>query len=170
MWLAIVAFGIQFLVVKELSDPAGARLLLGFSHLLLVLCVLRNRRLLGFQIIAVGLVLNLLVIYSNGGFMPVEPEAVRSVGLADDSTGLVPGERFGAKNVLVERTETRLFFLSDRIPTKWPRPLLYSLGDVVLAGGLVLTFGIVASRLTLPWRPRVGSRHRRRRDVRLPAG
>ena len=167
MWLAILAFGIQFLGVKELSAPAGAKLLLGLSYLLLALCVLRNRRLRGFQIIAVGLVLNLLVIYSNGGFMPAEPEAVRSIGLADASTELVPGERFGAKNVLVERDDTRLYLLSDRIPTKWPRPLLYSVGDAVLVGGLVLTLGMVALGVMPRWRPRLGPQRRHGRAVRF---
>ena len=106
MWVAVLAFGLQFLVVKELSHPVGARVLLGISHSLLVLCVLRNWRLFSFRALGVGLALNLLVIYSNGGLMPVAPEAVQRIGIADSAGALGTGQRIGAKNVLLDPQDT----------------------------------------------------------------
>ena len=144
MWLAILAFGLQFLIVKELSDPVSAKLVLGVSHVLLGLCVVRNWRRLGFLIIGIGLALNLVVIYANGGLMPVAPEAVWTMRLADSPDDLRTGERIGAKNVLLAPDDTRFYALSDRIPTTTPRPRLYSVGDAVIAGGLVLAIGEVA--------------------------
>lgn len=76
--------------------------------------------------------------------MPVAPDAVRTMGFADSSDDLRTGERIGAKNVLLAPGDTRFYVLSDRIPTTKPRPRLYSVGDAVIAGGLVLAIGEVA--------------------------
>lgn len=143
-WLAVSAFAIQFFVVKELSDPLGAKLLLGLSYAFIAACVLLNWRLVSFRVIGLGLALNVLAIYSNGGFMPIDPEAVRSVSLDYSSAELLEGARFGAKNILLDPAYTRFYALSDMIPTTFPRPMLYSVGDVVLAAGFALAVTSVA--------------------------
>ena len=88
-------------------------------------------------IVAFGLILNLVVIYGNGGLMPIAPEAVRAMELSSHELRI--GERFGAKNVLLHPEDTRFYGLSDRFQATLPRPMLYSAGDVVLLLGLILT-------------------------------
>ena len=146
LWLAIVAFGLQFFVIREIGDTLSAKVLLGASHLLLVYCIALNWRLWGFRVIGVGLALNLLVTYANGGLMPVAPEGIQAIRLADQSEQMRVGERFGAKSVLLHAEDTRFYALSDRFQTAMPRPMLYSLGDAVLAGGLIVAIGTTVGR------------------------
>lgn len=137
LWLAIVAIGLQYFVVRELGDPLWAKAVLGASHVLLIVVVAWNWRLVSMWIVALGLILNLVVIYGNGGLMPIAPEAVRAMELSSHELSI--GERFGVKNVLLHPEDTRLYGLSDRFKTTLPRPMLYSAGDVVLLLGLMLT-------------------------------
>jgi len=140
----MLAIAIQFFVIKELSDPVGAKLLLGLTYAFVGMCVLLNWRLVSFRVIGLGLALNVLVIYANGGFMPIDPEAVRSVSLEYSSVELAEGARFGAKNILLDPAHTRFYILSDMIPTTLFRSMLYSVGDVVLAVGLALAVAGIA--------------------------
>ncbi len=137
LWLAIVAIGLQYFVVRELGDPFWAKAVLGASHVLLIVVVAWNWRLLSMWIVALGLLLNLVVIYGNGGLMPIAPEAVKAMELSSHELRI--GERFGAKSVLLHPEDTLFYGLSDRFQTTFPRPMLYSLGDVVLLLGLMLT-------------------------------
>ncbi len=137
LWLAVVAIGLQYFVVRELGDPLWAKAVLGASHVLLIVVVGWNWRPMSMWIVAFGLILNLVVIYGNGGLMPIAPEAVEAMELS--SHELIVGERFGIKNVLLYPEGTLFYELSDRFQTVFPRPMLYSAGDVVLLLGLILT-------------------------------
>jgi hypothetical protein len=50
---------------------------------------------------------------------------------------MVPGDRFGLKDVLLLRQETRLEILSDRfLPPAWsPYQVAFSLGDICIGAG-----------------------------------
>ena len=149
LWLAILAFGLQYLVVREVSDPFIAKAVLAVSHLLLILVIIRNWRLLVIWLVGLGLLLNLLPTYSNGGLMPIAPDAITEAGLGNDLYEPSLSSRFGAKNVVLEPDETSFYHLSDRFPIKFPRPMLYSIGDVVLVSGLMLMlYGVLWHGLT----------------------
>lgn len=147
--LTILAFGLQHLLVREVSDPFIAKAVLGVSYLLLCLFIIRNWRMLIVWVVGLGLLLNLLPIYSNGGLMPIAPDAIREAGLSNDQHEPALSSRFGVKNVVLEPDDTMFYQLSDRFPTNFPRPMLYSIGDVVLICGLLLMlYGVIWHGLT----------------------
>ncbi len=78
----------------------------------------------GMKIFGVGTLLNFIVIFFNGGAMPVSPQAIAIVGL---------GEPRGTHSLL--GAETRLWFLADVIPVKWP-PQVLSVGDLLIVVGI----------------------------------
>ncbi len=120
--------------------PASATLplsLLGF-----LVFVWLNRSLPGMPILLIGLVLNLLVISSNGGWMPISPETASHLPGGSSPESAVLGRRFGQKDVLLLPEDTRLEFLSDRflIPAWVHFPTAFSLGDVLIAVGAFWLF------------------------------
>lgn len=134
-WLLVVGFGLQGLVNVAaarwgLPDlPATA--LLVVSHLLVLGWIVLNRYRPGMVLIFVGLALNAAVITANGG-MPVDPDAI-------DSAGLRPVEQLEGKHTLMN-DGTRLPYLADIIPMP-PLRTIISIGDIVLAAGLIPLIG-----------------------------
>ena len=105
------------------------------SAALVTVFVARNRALPGMTLVALGFLLNALVVTANGA-MPVEQEAADRVGIS--TIGLY--ENVDAKHELAD-SETRLRPLADVIPVPLPGPLargsnVVSVGDVVLAAGI----------------------------------
>jgi hypothetical protein len=150
-WLAILAFLPQFLIFYlpatrwQVADGwAAAGLILSLA-LLLVFCWF-NRHLSGAWLLALGLILNLLVMAANGGFMPISPQTAARLVPADHLAALANGSRFGAKDILLTPGQTHLVWLSDLFlpPKGFSYQVAFSLGDVVIAAGafwLTLTQG-----------------------------
>lgn len=89
----------------------------------------------------VGLASNLVAMAANGGYMPVTPEALARAGLSQlAAQGSVGSPILGAKDILLLREETRLWWLSDILVVPGPAPLraILSVGDVLLALGVVI--------------------------------
>lgn len=142
-WLAIVAFLPQFLVFylpttrDRVQDVWVSVSLITSDALFLVFCWL-NRHLAGIWLLAAGTALNLLVIASNGGFMPISPQTASHL-ISPALLETVPiGGRFGAgKDILLLPEQTRLVGLSDRflLPDWFPYHVAFSLGDILIACG-----------------------------------
>ena len=118
-------------------NPAG--FILPFSYLVLLAVVWVNRRIPGMVLIGLGLVLNLAVILANGGYMPVTPEVLQSIGHGDHVAAMEPGARVdSSKDIVLPREQTRLWVLSDifPLPPPFPIPSAFSLGDVLAAAGI----------------------------------
>ena len=83
------------------------------------------------RLVAVGVVLNFLVILANGGLMPVSAAAISRAELEDMDLYVT--------HTYVEE-DTPLWFLADIIPVPPPYPhnRVVSIGDIILAGGLFL--------------------------------
>ena len=150
-WLVILAFLPQFLAIyltptrAHTPDKLAAIGVIVSQVLLLVFCWL-NRRLAGVWLLALGLAFNLLVIASNGGFMPISPETASRLISPESLQTLQPGSRFGWKDILLFQENTRLIFLSDRLlpPKGFPYQIAFSIGDVVIGAGafwLMMTQG-----------------------------
>jgi hypothetical protein len=145
-WVALLSLALQFGVV-HLPPSAhdgfwGARawMLLG-SYGLLVGVILANRRLPGVPIIGLGLLLNYAVIFANGGYMPVSPDALERAGLTHLMTSSEAGARItAAKDVLLHREQTILWVLSDIFSLPPPIRVVFSIGDVFLALGALWFF------------------------------
>jgi len=138
-WIALIALALQILMVY--GPVAGLGWLMLASYGLLVLVIGLNWRLPGMPLVGAGLALNLAVMAVNGGFMPIAPETLSRAGLEHLAASLETGTYVtNAKDVLLPREATRLWWLSDILVVPLPSPLkaVLSVGDLVLAIGAVI--------------------------------
>jgi hypothetical protein len=144
-WLALLAICLQLPLLRAPMVPSGnlgvEMVLFVGSLLLLLVFVWRNRRLAGVLILGVGVVCNLLVIMANGGFMPITPETLVEINPGSTVEQWPEGVHYGnSKDVIRERENTELWALSDILvsPLAFPVPIAFSLGDLVIAVGIVV--------------------------------
>lgn len=132
-WLLFLGLGLQLAVDLAagrglLADASALGLtLLIVSQVLVVGWLLLHRELPGVWLVALGLALNAVVIAANGA-MPVDPNAVRALGLGELEVPL------GKHTLLTD--DTRLPWLADVIPIP-PLRSIVSVGDLVIAVGLI---------------------------------
>lgn len=140
-WLVLVALVTQAVVIYVGFGELGVirRFIFPSSYVLLLAFIVLNWRRVGFVVVGVGVVLNLLAIVTNGGLMPVSPAAMERAGLQDELVGVDSGDPLPlSKNVLLDESDTNFQWLSDRIPWDSPGPVpLLSVGDIVVVIGLV---------------------------------
>jgi hypothetical protein len=142
-WLACVAFLPQFVAVylpitRNLFSDWLVAFLLTTSQILLLVFAWVNRRMFGMLILLCGAALNLAVMTTNGGFMPISPQTAGRLVSQDVLQDFPPGSRLGVKDILLRPEDTRLEFLSDRfLPPAWlPYQVAFSFGDVFIAFGI----------------------------------
>jgi hypothetical protein len=146
-WLALAGLGVQVVIVSLL--PHGSRLLHEGAHVLsyalLGGCAWANRRVPGVALIALGGLLNFIVIVANGGVMPANPALI----VAAAQRG---GHGFVNSGVVAD---PRLSFLGDVIatPRSWPMANVYSVGDLVIVLGVVVLLHRVSGSRLLGRRP-----------------
>lgn len=115
--------------------------LLLLSQLLVIAFLIANRQLPGTWLIAGGLLLNAVVIAANQA-MPVDPAAIRAIGM--EGATVPPG-----KHTLMTEA-TRLPWLADIIPVP-PLRSIISVGDLVLGAGVVpLTHALMTPETERP--------------------
>jgi len=143
-WLVLVAVAPQLLIF-QIPYTAGwfsdtwASAVLVISQLLLLGFVWFNRDLVGFRILGLGLILNLLVIILNGSLMPLAPETAQALYPEVSPSVWQIGSRPGmSKNILLLYEDTRLAFLSDSIllPAWFPWTRALSPGDLLIVLGV----------------------------------
>jgi len=127
-----------FAPTRRLLPDWLASLVLLTSLILFLGFAWRNRRLPGMPILLAGLLLNLIVIAANGGWMPIAPETASRLIGSDVLQHLSLGARFGQKDILLAAESTRLGFLTDRflLPAWFPYRAAFSLGDAVVGLGI----------------------------------
>ena len=99
-----------------------------------------NRRIVGIELVLLGLLLNAVVILANGGAMPVSADALRLVGRYDYALQLRDEGPLG--HVELATADTVLRPLADIIPLS-PVPLFQtvaSVGDLLIAAGMLIIF------------------------------
>lgn len=132
------------------AGPVGVTVLI-VSQLLVIAWLALNRQFRGVGLVALGLLLNAVVMTANGA-MPVDPGAIRALGLGE--LEVPPGKH----TLLTE--DTRLPWLADVLPLP-PLRSIVSVGDLVLGAGLLpLTHALMS------WRPEHERRGGGRRGVR----
>ena len=142
------------LVLQSAPIPVGSAERSGFaaaalvsSYVLLLAVVAVNRRVPGAALMAAGLTMNLAVVALNGG-MPVGQEAIRAAG----ANGVIVIED-GAKHHLMSNADV-LRPLADVVPVPPPFGAVFSIGDILLYGGLAWwCFAVTRGRFRVNIRP-----------------
>lgn len=135
--LAVLGLGLQLLIRSGLpgrweSIAALTPLLhiISFGPLLWFILLNRNRR--GLLLMGLGLLLNLIVIAANRGFMPVNLSGL-AAHLQEHLLGGAGSPLHAAMTA-----ETILPLLGDQLRIAYGRPRIVSIGDLLLALGLVV--------------------------------
>lgn len=162
--VAAAAVGILLLqqLTVRLVEPSGAALLprtaiIYVTTAALVVLVLHFRRLAGCWLVSLGVACNLLAMTANSGSMPIafEDLAGHSIGrLAPVTENQIGDQLPQSKDILLRRADVNLAFFSDHHLVDLPvyGENIYSIGDFVLFGGLVLAAGQAAIGPFLPRR------------------
>jgi hypothetical protein len=133
-WAPLAVIGLLVQVV--LFTPIGGRLagveptLYVASTAAVFVAVIRNVRLIGMPIVAVGALSNLVAITLNGGAMPADPNALATAGLAG------PGPN--TNSVVLANPVLRPLTDIFAIPAGVPLANVFSVGDVLIGLGIVV--------------------------------
>jgi hypothetical protein len=142
IWLVFVAFLPQYIVtylpVRENLPIRISGLCLIVSQLLLFVFAMLNRNHQGMKILMIGTMLNFLVMAANGGFMPISPQTASRLVAPDFLSTVLPGSRFGPKDILLSPGHIHFEWLADRfLPPLWSSyQVAFSLGDIFIAAGV----------------------------------
>jgi len=138
----VLAFLVEFTAVYMASKGVGfflenIILIHGLSYLLLFAGIYFNRSIPAFKIVFIGIFLNFIVIMANGGQMPVSGEAMAGVGLMDNMINIRDGKII--THTLINN-HTVFKYLGDIfvLPKPYPRPKIFSIGDVFMALGIFI--------------------------------
>jgi hypothetical protein len=137
-WLAIAGLLVQVVlfsgaVDSVVSDGLGAVIYVTSTAAVLV-AVLRNLRLPGMVLVALGALSNLAAIVANGGVMPTTAAALAAAGL--DPTDGFSNSAIVADPALAPLTD--IFAL----PPWLPAANVFSIGDVLLGVGVAVVIAI----------------------------
>ncbi len=120
----------RFLFYKLTGD-----IWLTVTYLVLAFAIWANRKIEGFTLIGLGILLNFIVIMANGGRMPVSSDAIDFIGLSH----LIPTMEEGlSKHVLMD-SSTHFSWLGDIFPLKPPysfKRVVVSIGDILVTVGV----------------------------------
>jgi len=140
LWLVFAGLVIQLLIFPT---PWWSPIITGdityyhyASYILVAIFFVLNWRMLTLWVMALGMILNAVIITANGGLMPVSLEALECSGHGD-IVGIIEEKGIYANVILMDET-TKLNFLGDWIcvPAWIPGASAISIGDIVLMIGL----------------------------------
>ena len=138
-YLLLVAASIQILssIIKKLGFEFENIFfyLHIFSYILMMACLLLNLKKNSMKIFLIGLILNFIVIFANGGKMPVSLNGIKGI---NDNIGIeLPIGDFDIKHIGVTQ-DTKLVYLADiiLIPEPYPLAKILSIGDIFIMIGL----------------------------------
>ena len=150
-WLVFVAVIPQILVFQI---PAISRLvpesLVPFIQIIsmlgLLVFVARNFLVPGFWALGFGLLSNFLVIFMNGGWMPVSPQTLFRLAPSKPESIWEIGTRLGySKDYIMAVEDTKLVWFSDvlTLPQWFPYKFAFSVGDILISiGTLILLWSL----------------------------
>lgn len=141
--LIFISFIIRYLplVLKGNLLETAARfnlIIVSASYLLLLYALTSNWHIKTMRLVTLGIFLNFVVIAINGGKMPVSIPALDIVGL-DELKPLLFDPSYLYHTAI--NSATRLNFLGDifPLPPPYPRPRVFSIGDLLMGIGIFLT-------------------------------
>jgi Family of unknown function (DUF5317) len=139
-WLALLGLVVQVLLFTDAGgDVVGSWVPAVYvaSNLVVLAAVVRNITIPGVWIIVIGAGCNLAAIVANGGLMPADPAALATAGFTIE----------GVTNSVV-LADPALRPLTDifAIPAGVPLANVFSVGDVLIALGVVVTIALAMRR------------------------
>ena len=141
-WLAIAGLVVQVLLfapaVADRIPPDVGAVIYVLSTAAVLAAVVRNVRTPGMVLVVLGALSNLAAVVANGGVMPTTAPALAAAGLA-------PTDGFSNSAVLAD---PRLAPLTDifAIPAAFPLANVFSIGDVLIALGIVVVVALAMRR------------------------
>ena len=148
-WLAVAGLAIQVVLfstsIGDSFAPGVGEAIYVASTGMVLIAVWRNLAVPGLALVAIGAISNLAAVVANGGVMPTTVEALRAAGLGNE-------EGFSNSAVLADPA---LAPLTDvfAIPAGWPLANVFSIGDVLIAVGLIVTIALGMRRAGAETRP-----------------
>lgn len=140
-WVAVAGLAIQLALFTPTGDAiaggAGPAIYVG-STLAVFAAVLRNVRLPGMAIVALGSISNLAAIIANGGFMPADAGALATAGFTDAGSH--------TNSVVLEHPALQPLTDIFAVPAGIPMANVYSVGDVLIALGIVVMIATLMRR------------------------
>ena len=137
-WLAVAGLVVQVVLFSGavsgfLGGGVGEIVYVG-STVAVLLAVVRNLRIPGMALVALGAASNLAAIVANGGVMPTTIEALTAAGLS-------PTDDFSNSEIV---EDPALAPLTDifALPSWLPLANVFSIGDVLIAAGIVLVIAL----------------------------
>ena len=143
-WLAVAGLLVQVVLFSETGNElAGAYgpAIYVASTLAVFVAVVRNLRVTGMPLVALGSLSNLVAISANGGFMPADPAALQAAGLDG------PGSH--TNSIVLENPAFEPLTDIFAIPASLPLANVFSAGDVLLGIGIVVVI-VAAMRRRVP--------------------
>ena len=141
-WLILLGLLIQIVIfspwwasIPDCVDWTHEAYCLSMAVLLVPMWL--NRSLPGMAFLGIGLFLNALTIWANGGQMPASLWALQTSGLLPSGDAVASWQ---SNNSALMNESTRLWFLCDifAVPRSWPLANMFSIGDVLIGlGGVV---------------------------------
>jgi hypothetical protein len=134
-WAPLIALGMA-VQIALFSDPVASRVgaagpvIYVASTLVVLVAVVRNWRIAGLPVVAVGAASNLAAIVANGGYMPASASALAAQGRLE-STGY-SNSTYLAQPTLAPLTDV------FAMPTWMPFANVFSIGDVLIALGVAV--------------------------------
>lgn len=141
-WMFILAFAIEFGTLFAVS--AGFEVMREYSmylhtlsYLILFVGIITNREYPAMWVIFLGSLLNFIVIFINGGAMPISIEGLIRAGLEQEAQIISSG---GIITHQPLTAATRIPILADIIilPPPYPFPKLMSIGDFIISLGVIM--------------------------------
>jgi len=131
--LALAGLAVQLVLFTRFGDALAGSFgpaIYVASTAGVLLAVLRNIRIPGMAIVALGSVSNLAAVTANGGFMPASAEALATAGLDG------PGSH--TNSVVLENPVLEPLTDIFALPAWMPLANVFSIGDVLIGVGLVI--------------------------------
>lgn len=142
---AVGMYALQEVAISHLGrDGAAAelrRILFFGTTAALLLVAFHFRRFAGAWVVAAGIFMNVIPMAAHGGLMPVSYEVVGASGAFPEISEADLGHQLpNSKDIVLEREEIHFYLLADRhtLTVAGYGPNIYSAGDFVLFGGIVL--------------------------------
>lgn len=150
-WLVFVAvipqiLVFQFAAISRLVPESLVPFIHIISMLGLLVFVARNFLVPGFWALGFGLLSNFLVIFMNGGWMPISPQTLFRLVPSNPESIWEIGSRLGySKDYIMAVEDTKLVWFSDvlTLPQWFPYKFAFSVGDILISiGTLILLWSL----------------------------